>query len=186
MSRRRYNSAMYAPNIQSYWASCSIDTKNKINEFLIERMEYKKDEMVPIIIQGTRPFSIYKYSKDNESLNMIVLTREGIRQLCILCNESDSRKDISIKLLKYFNTYLTEKYSKELEMFKKMIPYLVQHYIEYRNRQCYDLDKSVGRCICFVNYPTDSLASGISACLNGIILSGDDSIVKSKLKLDEK
>ena len=137
--------------------------------------------MTPIIINGVRPFSLYRYKK--KDLYFLLISRDGIRIINSICNDIKIKEELRKRLFLYLHKHMVKKYPEELEIIRKFIPYIVEHYVLYRDGSMYDLNMCRGRYLCFFHNIDNDLISGLSVFLNKIVMTEDCEIMKSKIEI---
>lgn len=107
MSRRKI--PMFNSEVKGYCVLSSSDIKSSIFDKLINNLHYKYTPL-PIIINGKRYFSLYKFNKDNsQPFQVLMLNRDGIKLINKVCRPYVQNKDELYAILyKYLNNHISK------------------------------------------------------------------------------
>ena len=181
MSKRKVR-IVYNPKVDGFWISCSINTKQKIDNFFTRTKDYNKT-IYHITIRYIRLFTLFEFKKLGDYSIMLIITKDAIDMINRLCNNFQSEKEIRDTLIRYFTRCLKENQSKELELITRLIPFLANNYFKYRDHPLY-CNHSHGRYLCLLYPLTKDIGNGLSILLNNISMMKEDVIMKDRVYFD--
>lgn len=184
LSRKRSGS-QYEVILDGLWASCSIDTKQKIEDFFTQYHDYTVNA-TPVIISGNRVFSLYRFKHSESDIPlMLVITKSGVMLINKYCSTLNTEKDICTLLQKIFVRYLYTVSPEAYHDILKMIPLLAHHYYRYRDKSyIYNPNEMQRRYFCLL-YPLNrDLSMGLNILLNQISIAKEDTIIKDRIYLN--
>ena len=163
-----------------FWISCSIDTKQKLDE-LFSSANYNRT-VEHVIVNSIRLFSLIEFKKSNiDYSKMLVIPKAGIDKINQLCYNLQDEKDIRNMIWKYFKYHYNGKCLQNT-VNDKLISLLASHYYNNRDRSMYCEKNVLGRYLCLI-YPVSSeLSMGINALIKTIQLSKSDDIIRDRIR----
>ena len=183
MSRKKIQRRYSTSELRGLAVISSYDTKNKIDQFLINSYACSK-HTIPLIINGLHLFSIYVYDRRPTNLYMLIITKYGARRIKTICEKYFTIEEIYKILRKYFSLVINDEIPDKKNILNLVIPTLANHY--YLRGNCesspYNENYLSQRCMSIL-YPLNiKEVPIISLMLTKITIAKEDSIEKEQLR----
>ena len=135
----------------------------------------------PIIMNGSRVFSIYSFRKEREYPFMVLMCNEyGMRMIANICYSFSNLNLIKISLERFFKNRVSEEVFKKME---PMIPALSKFIYDYKDNQIISPDKMSMKQLC-IYYPlTPGELRTVNSLHNKVITETKERVWKTQFYL---
>ena len=138
----------------------------------------------PVVVNGVRLFSFYRYCRPGNSIYMIMITKYGARKIHKLCEKSTSHVKTNAILAAYFSKCLID--VPDYQMIIDQLSLVVAFHYQTRNTgnySPYTSDALNNKYLCIISPLTYQLFRSLNEKLSNIAFYDKEAIVKDQLIL---